>query len=97
MAHSTPHAASLAGAAQPLVTPQPDAHSAGLFVSTERTERLTERLSHWKRTHRTAPNTERLTVKTPPHPPNADEVLRFKHHSGLPELFRNGAYSMAWE
>jgi ParB-like chromosome segregation protein Spo0J len=28
---------------------------------------------------------------------DADEVLRFKHHSGLPELFRNGAYSMAWE
>ena len=28
---------------------------------------------------------------------DADEVLRFKHHSGLPELFRNGSYSMAWE
>lgn len=28
---------------------------------------------------------------------DADEVLRFKHHSGLPELFRDQAYSMAWE
>ncbi len=28
---------------------------------------------------------------------DADEVLRFKHHSGLPELFRNGDYSRAWE
>lgn len=28
---------------------------------------------------------------------DADEVLRFKHHSGLPELFRDGVYSRAWE
>ena len=28
---------------------------------------------------------------------DADEVLRFKHHSGLPELFKNQGYSMAWE
>ena len=28
---------------------------------------------------------------------DADEVLRFKHHSGLPELFRNHEYSRAWE
>lgn len=28
---------------------------------------------------------------------DADEVLRFKHHSGLPELFRNNDYSRAWE
>lgn len=28
---------------------------------------------------------------------DADEVLRFKHHSGLPELFKNGEYSHAWE
>ena len=28
---------------------------------------------------------------------DADEVLRFKHHSGLPDLFRNESYSMAWE
>lgn len=28
---------------------------------------------------------------------DADEVLRFKHHSGLPELFRNADYSRAWE
>lgn len=26
-----------------------------------------------------------------------DEVLRFKHNSGLPELFRDHAYSRAWE
>jgi ParB-like chromosome segregation protein Spo0J len=28
---------------------------------------------------------------------DADEVLRFKHHSGLPELFKMQGYSMAWE
>lgn len=28
---------------------------------------------------------------------DADEVLRFKHHSGLPELFKSQGYSMAWE
>ena len=39
----------------------------------------TERLSLWYRTHRTAPNTERLAVKTPPHPPNAEH--RTHRHS----------------
>lgn len=28
---------------------------------------------------------------------DADEVLRFKHNSGLPELFRGHDYSQAWE
>lgn len=28
---------------------------------------------------------------------DADEVLRFKHNSGLAELFVNGEYSQAWE
>lgn len=28
---------------------------------------------------------------------DADEVLRFKHTTGLPDLFKNGAYSQAWE
>lgn len=28
---------------------------------------------------------------------DADEVLRFKHHSGIPALFKDQAYSMAWE
>lgn len=28
---------------------------------------------------------------------DADEVLRFKHHSGLPELFKKTEYSQAWE
>jgi ParB-like chromosome segregation protein Spo0J len=28
---------------------------------------------------------------------DADEVLRFKHHAGLPELFKGQAYSRAWE
>lgn len=28
---------------------------------------------------------------------DADEVLRFKHNTGLPELFKNHSYSSAWE
>jgi ParB-like chromosome segregation protein Spo0J len=28
---------------------------------------------------------------------DADEVLRFKHNTGLPELFKNHTYSKAWE
>lgn len=28
---------------------------------------------------------------------DADEVLRFKHNTGLPELFKNHNYSTAWE
>lgn len=28
---------------------------------------------------------------------DADEVLRFKHKTGLPDLFKDGAYSRAWE
>ena len=28
---------------------------------------------------------------------DADEVLRFKHNTGLPELFKNHEYSKAWE
>lgn len=28
---------------------------------------------------------------------DADEVLRFKHSTGLPDLFKDGAYSQAWE
>lgn len=28
---------------------------------------------------------------------DADEVLRFKHNSGLPELFKDHEYSKAWE
>jgi hypothetical protein len=28
---------------------------------------------------------------------DADEVLRFKQNTGLPELFKDSAYSRAWE
>ncbi len=28
---------------------------------------------------------------------DADEVLRFKQHSGLPELFKDHDYSRSWE
>lgn len=28
---------------------------------------------------------------------SADEVLRYKQHAGLPELFKGGQYSRAWE